>query len=192
MRSIYTAAGALLLATHALFAQAVATAPTTPPAVAAPDWLLDQTKVIAEAKDVTTEKYPDADTVLVSEYQRTEYKADGSFVTLDDQYVKVLTEAGRKDARERAFGFDAAYGGMEILGVDVIKPSGAVTSHDPSQISKEQVSTSSMGANIFDPNEKMVVAALPGVEIGDLVHFYVRSWESKPRMQGNFADMCVL
>ena len=192
MRSIYTAVGALLLATHALFAQTVATAPTTPPAVAAPDWLLDQTKVIAEAKEVTTEKYPDADTVMVSEYQRTEYKADGSFVTLDDQYVKVLTEAGRKDARERAFGFDAAYGGMEILGVDVIKPNGAVTSHDPSQISKEQVSTSSMGANIFDPNEKMIVAALPGVEIGDLVHFYVRSWESKPRIQGHFADLCVL
>ena len=88
MRSIYTAAGALLLATHALLAQTVATAPTTPPAVAAPDWLLDQPKVIAEAKDVTTEKYPDADTVMVSEYQRTEYKADGSFVTLDDQYVR--------------------------------------------------------------------------------------------------------
>ena len=63
--------------------------------------LLDQAKVIAEAKAVTAEKYPDADTVLVSEYQHTEFKADGSHDGLDDEYVKVLTEAGRKEARER-------------------------------------------------------------------------------------------
>jgi transglutaminase-like putative cysteine protease len=154
--------------------------------------LLDQAKVIAEAKAVTAEKYPDADTVLVSEYQHTEFKADGSHDGLDDEYIKVLTEAGRKESRERSMGFDAAYGGLEVLAVEVIKPDGTVVKHDPAKVAKEQVDRADMAANIYDPNQKMVVTAVPEIEIGDTVHFLVHSWESKARMQGAFADTSLL
>ena len=86
-------------------ARTPAPAPTDTP----PDSLLDQAAVVKDARGLTAVKYPDADTVLVSEHQRTQYKPDGSYVTLDDEYVKVLTEAGRKGSREQQFGFDASY-----------------------------------------------------------------------------------
>ena len=88
---------------------AVAAAPTEP----APDGLLDQDDVLEDAAEITAAKYPDAKSVLVGEYVRTEYQADGSHVTFDDEYVKVLTEEGRQGAREKQFSYNAFYGGDE-------------------------------------------------------------------------------
>ena len=154
--------------------------------------LLDQAAVLAAAKAVTAEKYPNADTVLVAEHQRTSFEADGTHDAVDDEYMKVLTEAGRKDARERSMGYDAAYGSLEVVAVEVIKPDGRVVAHDPSAVAKEQVDASDMAANIYDPNQKLVVLAVPGVEIGDVVHTIVRTRETKPRMAGAFADISLL
>lgn len=166
--------------------------PATKPATAIPAPLLDQAGTIADAnKEVTLAKYPDAESVLVAEHARTEYQADGSFVTWDEDYVKVLTEAGRK-AAEREFSYNVFYGGMEIISAEVIKADGEIIKYDPKLISKEQVDRSQMEANIYDPNDKVTVAALPGVEIGDTIRFFVKRWESKPRMQGCYSDWSVL
>lgn len=154
--------------------------------------LLNQAEVIAAAKEVTAEKYPDAETVLVSEHVKNKYEADGSYVTLDDEYVKVLTEEGRRGAREKQLSYNVFYGGMEILAAEVIKPDGKVISHDPKKISKEQVDRSSMSANIYDPNDRLLVAAVPEVETGDVVRFFVKKWETRPRMKGHYSDWSVL
>ena len=190
---------ALFISIPALAFQAVQ-APAKAPVVAAPkaetevpvDGLLDQDDVMEAAAEITALKYPDAETVLVGEYVRTEYQADGSYVTFDDEYVKVLTEEGRKEALEKQFGYNAFYGGMKILAVEVIKPNGQIASFDPATISKEQVDRSQMSSNIYDPNDKVVVAAAKNVEIGDTVRFFVQSWESKPRMKDNYSDFSVL
>ena len=154
---------------------------------AAPAPLLDQARTLAAAKEVTLAKYPNAETVLVDEHVRSEYQADGSFVTCDEDYVKVLTEAGRKVA-EKQFSYNVFYGGLEIIAAQVIKADGRIVSHNPKAISKEQVDRSQMAANIYDPNDKLMVAALPDVEIGDTIRFFVNRWESKPRMQGCYSD----
>ena len=88
--------------------------------------LLDQQKVIASAKEVTSEKYPDAETVLVSEHIKTEYNADGTYFTFDDEYIKVLTEEGRRGAIEKQFAYNQFYGTFEILNVEVIKANGKI------------------------------------------------------------------
>ncbi|MEI6654394.1 MAG: DUF3857 domain-containing protein [Verrucomicrobiota bacterium] len=158
---------------------------------AAPAALLDHGQALASAKQVTADRYPDADTVLVAEHVRSEYQADGGFVTLDEEYVKVLTEAGRK-AGVKSFAYNVFYGGMEIVAVEVIKADGGIVRHDAKAISKEQVDCAQMAANIYDPNDKMLVAAVPNVEIGDTLRFFVKRWESKPRMQGCYADWSLL
>jgi transglutaminase-like putative cysteine protease len=154
--------------------------------------LLDQQKVIASAKEVTSEKYPDAETVLVSEHIKTEYNADGTYLTFDDEYIKVLTEEGRRGAIEKQFAYNQFYGTFEILNVEVIKANGKIIEHDAKAISKEQVDRSQMDMNIYDPNDKVIIAAVPDVEVGDTIRFYVKHGESKPRMQGCFSDWCVL
>ncbi|MEI6673947.1 MAG: DUF3857 domain-containing protein, partial [Verrucomicrobiota bacterium] len=158
---------------------------------AAPAALLDHSQTLASAKQVTADQYPDADTVLVAGHVRSEYQADGSFVTLDEEYVKVLTEAGRK-AGVKSSTYNIFYGGMEIIAVEVIKADGGVVGHDAKAISKEQVDCAQMAANIYDPNDKVLVAAVPDVEIGDTLRFFVKRWESKPRMQGCYSDWSLL
>ena len=160
-------------------------------AATSPAALLDHAQTLASAKQITAAQYPDADTVLVAEHVRSEYQADGSYVTLDDEYVKVLTEAGRKVSLKN-FTYNIFYGGMEILVVEVIKADGSIVRHDAKAISKEQVDTAQMAANIYDPNDKALVAAVPNVEIGDTIRFFVRRWESKPRMQGCYSDWAML
>ena len=154
--------------------------------------LLDRDKVIASARGITPEKYPDAETVLVSEHIVTEYQADGTFVTHDDEYIKILTEEGRRSSLEKEFFYNVFYGGCEIISAEVIKADGKIVSHDPKKISKEQIDNSQMEMNIYDPNDKIILAALPDVEIGDVIHFFVKKWESKPRMLGCYADWSVL
>jgi len=165
----------------------VATASST----TVPAALLDHGQTLASAKQVTADQYPDADTVLVAEHVRSEYQADGSFVTLDDEYVKILTEAGRK-VGVKNFTYNIFYGGLVIEAVELIKADGSVVRHDAKTISKEQVDRSQMEANIYDPNDKVLVAAVPNVDIGDTIRFFVKRWESKPRMQGCYSDWSLL
>jgi hypothetical protein len=167
-----------------------AEAPTAS-AAAAPAALLDHGKTLASAKQVTADLYPDADTVLVAAHVRSEYQADGSYVTLDDEYVKVLTEAGRQ-VGVKSFSYNVFYGGLEIVAAEVFKADGSVVQHDAKSISKEQVDCAQMAANIYDPNDKVLVAAVPDVEIGDTIRFFVRRWESKPRMQGCYSNWALL
>lgn len=178
----------LLAASFTALLPATAQDPST---TGAPAALLDPALTLAAARETTQANYPDAATVLIAEHVRTEYQADGSFVTYDEDYVKILTEAGRKVA-EKEFSYNVFYGGMEIIAAEVIKQDGRVVKHDPMAISKEQVDRSQMDANIYDPNDKVRVAAVPGVEIGDTLRFFVKRWESKPRMQGCYSDWMML
>lgn len=157
-----------------------------------PDDLLDQDAVINAAAEVTAAKFPDAEAVVVDEYSRTEFQADGSYVTLDDRYVKVLTEEGRKGFREMPISFDAAYGGIQVMAVEVIKPDGQVKSFNPAAVAKEQTDRSQMQSNIYDPNDKVMVVAVKDLELGDMVRLFVQRWETKPRMKNNYSDLTPL
>src|SRR6185369_918410 len=98
--------------------------------------------------------------VLVSKHLRTEYETNGAFAAAIEEYTKVLTEEGRRDARSSSFSFNSFYGGFRLLAVQVIKPDGKVIDHEPDKISKEQIDRSQASANIFDPNNKVVEASV--------------------------------
>src|SRR5947207_15414153 len=94
------------------------------PGRTAPAPLLDQKAVLQSAKAITSQQYPDAKTVLVAKHARTEYDTNGAYVTVNEEYTKVLTEEGRREARTSSFSFNSFYGGLRLLAVQVIKPSG--------------------------------------------------------------------
>ena len=56
----------------------------------------DPDATIASAAKVTPERFPDADTVMIDDRLHTAYAPDGSDCTWDDEWVKVLTEKGRR------------------------------------------------------------------------------------------------
>ena len=71
--------------------------------------------ILAASAAVTPEAYPDADTVLLDSVTFDRYEPDGTSVTYDDTYVKVMTEKGRRDSRTDSLHFNVVYGTNEIV-----------------------------------------------------------------------------
>ena len=62
--------------------------------------ILSVGRVLAVYDDVTVEKYPDADAVVIDTDTKIEYAPDGSYVRIRDDKIKVLTEKGRREESE--------------------------------------------------------------------------------------------
>ena len=154
--------------------------------------VLNREKTMLSAGQVTEEKYPNADAVMVDDYVLDIYEADGQSVVWDDEYIKVLTEKGRRQHRTVGFHFAAQYSRVEIVCVDVIKPDGTVVGVDVETQSREMVDPSQMRSNIYDPNQKILQVGLPGLEIGDVRHVISKRTTFKPRCPDTWSGYSVL
>ena len=147
--------------------------------------------ILATSAAVTAEAYPDADTVLLDSVTFDRYNPDGTSVTYDDTYVKVLTEKGRRDARTDSLHFNVVYATNEIVAAEVIKPDGKVVPVDLARNSSVMTDNSYMGANIYDPNDKILRVSYPGLEIGDIVRLAFRRTEYKVRVPDMWSEYQV-
>ena len=147
--------------------------------------------ILAASAAVTAEAYPDADTVLLDSVTFDRYNPDGTSVTYDDTYTKVLTEKGKRDARTDSLHFDVVYATNEIVAAEIIKPDGSVHPVDLVRNSSIMTDTSSMRANIYDPNEKILRVSYPGLEIGDIVRLAFRRTEYKVRVPDMWSEYQV-
>lgn len=153
--------------------------------------ILDRKQVLDAAAKATLAAHPNADTVQIDDYTVCEFEPDGTGVTWTDNYTKVLTEKGRRDAQSMAFHFTLPYGRTTVKLLELIKSDGAVVPIDVAQQSKEMVDRSQMSANIYNPNSKVVQVGVPGVEIGDVVHVVVFQETMKRYMPDTWDDYQV-
>lgn len=153
--------------------------------------MLDQSLVIQAASNVTSEKYPNSDDVLVDDFIRIEYQADGTSTTWDDEYTKVLTEKGQREHRTRTLHFTLPYSTAEVLIAEIIKPDGTVIPIDISKQSRVMVDRSQMSANIYNPNRKILNIGLPSLEVGDMYHILTRKKTIKPRVPNTWSDYSI-
>ena len=116
----------------------------------------------AIADDITTEKYPDADVVLVDERVETTYQADGTYVSTEEDWKKALTERGRRSLSSLSIGYSLRYGKGEILLVEIIDAEGKVRAVDFAKTLKEATDNSSTSENIYDPLDKVLSCSIPG------------------------------
>ena len=143
----------------------------------------------AFADDITVEKYPDADIVLVDERVDTVYQADGTYVTTEEDWKKALTERGRRSLSSLSIGYSLRYGKGEILLVEIIDADGKVRAVDFASTLKEATDNSSTGANIYDPLDKVLSCSIPGIKIGETLHVKTRRTVTKSRVKDQWADM---
>lgn len=158
----------------------------------APVSFIDHSKVMLKAKKIKLEKYPDADSVLVWNDQRVTYQEDGSSVEFDEFYQKILTEKGKRNAGIFREYFNRSYGKVEIWAIEIIKPDGKIIKIDVAKNSKIMISPGQMGSNIYNPNSKIMSVTIPGVEIGDTMHYFIQRTTFNPRMKNIWTDMYVL
>ncbi len=154
-------------------------------------FLLDAGRVVESAKTVDAARFPDADRVLVDDHVLETYEKDGKSVLWDDEYSKVLTEKGRRDASTLEMPFDLHYGTSFVYRAEIIKPDGRVLAVDADKYSRVMIDTGQMGANIYDPSSKTLSFSLPGLEIGDLCHLITCRITTKARMPGTWGDYSV-
>ena len=143
----------------------------------------------AFADDITAEKYPDADIVLVDERVDTVYQADGTYVTTEEDWKKALTERGRRSLSSLSIEYSLRYGKGEILLVEIIDAEGKVRAVDFASTLKEATDNSSTSANIYDPLDKVLSCSIPGIKIGETLHVKTRRTVTKSRVKDQWADM---
>jgi transglutaminase-like putative cysteine protease len=149
---------------------------------------LDQAKTMAAADQITLAKYPDSDEATVEEKLVEAYQPDGTAGEQDEAYVKVLTEKGKRDRRTLSLGFLLPYFTVKVVKLEVIKPDGQAVPVDVAANSTVTIDDSQMEENIYDPNSKVLQVNLPEVEIGDVVHYIVRTTVERSIIPGEFAD----
>ena len=142
--------------------------------------------------DVTPEMYPDADSVLVDGTTTTEFQPDGSFVSVEEQAIKILTEKGRIDESTISVGFNRRYGFAEVVRVSAIGPDGVERVIDVAATTKETTDNASASENIYDPQARKVVCSVPGLKVGDVLKYATRRQNLKSRVENQFADIAVL
>ncbi len=150
------------------------------PAFAIANGLPDQHQVIASAATVTTNRFPDADAVVVDFLGREAYQPDGTSVSVYDEYTKVLTEKGRRENSIRSYSFMAAYETVTVMRAEIIKPDGRHETIDPVSNSCVMIDISQMGANIYDKQMKVLQLSIPGLEVGDLLCVINQRTATKP------------
>ena len=154
-------------------------------------FLLDQAAVIASARAVTSQRFPDADRVLVDDHVFERYEKDGTSVAWDDEYSKILTEKGRRDASTSQLEFNAHYGTALVYRAEIVKPDGRAIPVDTAAYSRVMTEPGQMGANIYDPDNKVLSFSLPGLEVGDLCHLVTCRITTRARMPDTWSDYTV-
>ncbi len=150
--------------------------------------IIDRSTALAQAAAVDAAAYPEAEAVIVEDATITKYQPNGQALEWGEFYLKVLTEKGRRENQSLSLDFMLPYEKVEFVLVEAIKKDGTAIPVDLQTHSKVMIDPSQMGMNIYDPNEKVLVVSIPGLEIGDTIHGLTRSELIKPRVPGTWSD----
>ncbi|HPN84438.1 MAG TPA: DUF3857 domain-containing protein [Victivallales bacterium] len=149
-------------------------------------------KIYQNSLELKPESYPDADHILLADIQNIKYLPDGTAENVDDVYVKILSEKGRADNRTLELHFSSHYQIVEINLAELIKTDGRIVGIDIPSNSRTSVSHHQMGSNIYDPSQKVKSLNIPGLELGDIIHYRFTEKTIKARMPNNWADIIPL
>lgn len=142
--------------------------------------------------DVTHDRYPDADSVVVDEIERVRYTPLGTYEDTGESWTKILTEKGRREESSLAVKYSKRYGTAEITYVGIIGTNGVERQVDVSATMKDATDNSSMASNIYDPLDRVINCTVPGLKIGETLHVKVFRKATKPRCEGKWADYSIL
>jgi len=154
--------------------------------------LISTSEMIKAGKKATTNTFPNSDEVIVADYTKTKYNPNGTYETINDQCIKILTEKGKRQERTSSIWYDVAYGTAVVLKVQIIKPNGKIIPVDIEKNTKDMVEASQMDMNIYNPNSRVVKISFPDLEIGDMARLLTKKTETKSRVPNTWYDIEVM
>ena len=144
------------------------------------------------ADEVTGARYPDADSVTVDEIEKVKYRPDGTYEQTDESWTKLLTEKGRREESTQSLSYSKRYADAAIVYVGAIGADGVEREIDVSATTNESTDNSDMGANIYDPLDRVITCTIPGLKVGETLHVKTRRSTQKPRCRDKWADIAVM
>jgi len=142
-------------------------------------------------KEVTRKTYPHAHAVLSREVEELKFKWDGSHVDVDEVFLTILDEDGKRSEKVQSFYIDRYYSKLQIEIMEIIKPDGKRVKVDLKANSREETPTSDTEANIYDPNRKTLKVFLPNLKVGDTIHYRIRRDTFKSIIPDNIYGMAL-
>jgi hypothetical protein len=153
--------------------------------------LIDRDEALAAAAQVTPEAYPNADSAIVESHTWVKYQEDGTYVQRDETYEKVLTREGVEESRSLSSWFTIPYNTTRFDKVEVIRPDGSVVPVDIEANSRVMIDRSQMDANIYNPNDKILMLHVPDLQVGDVLHYIIEDVFAKVQVPGSFSDLIL-
>ncbi len=137
--------------------------------------------------EVTLEKYPDADAVVVDAVEDIAYKVDGTSVATEATAIKILTEKGRREERVQQFSYSKRYSTIGVPKVEIIGTNGVRRAVDISGTMREATDNSSTAANIYDPLDRVITCTIPDLKVGETLTYSFTRTNFAARVQDQFA-----
>ena len=147
---------------------------------------------VLSADDITTARFPDADSVMVDEVEKVKYNPDGTYDQTRECWVKILTEKGRRNESSFTLGYTKRYGEAGVLFVKAIGVDGVEREIDVSKTTKDSTDNSSMSENIYDPLDRVITCTIPGLKIGETLHLKTMRKATKPRCVNKWSGICEM
>ncbi len=142
-------------------------------------------------KAITKKNYPDSHAVLSREVETLTFKEDGSHVDVDEVFMTILDEDGKRSEKVQSFYLNRDYSKFQVEIMEIIKPGGKRVPVDLKANAREETPTSDTEANIYDPNQKILKVFLPDLAVGDTIHYKVRRDTFKSTIQNHVYGMAL-
>lgn len=148
--------------------------------------------IYTESQKYTNKEYPNANDLVLKDNTTAEYKEDGTSVSTNEFYIKILTDKGIEDNRVISLNFLLPYYTVEVKELDLIKANGQIIKLDPNELGKVMISTDQMGDNIYNPNSKVLQLSIPNLEVNDIIHTLSKVIQNKPMIPNSWFDASIL
>ncbi len=150
--------------------------------------MLDQSRALKAAAQVTQIKYPNADTVDVGMHKWIKYREDGTYIEWFECYTKILTEKGRSSLKTLSSSFTIPYNDTAFKLVEIISGDGTLKTVDTGSKSRTMIEPSQMKSNIYNPNNKILRLNIPDLNLGDTLHYIILDNFTKVHTPGTWSD----
>ena len=131
-------------------------------------------------QQITRKEYPHAHVVLARENESISYTHSGQSCSEDEIFLTVLDDQGKREQAVQSFQVNRSYSRLDISLVEIIKTGGKRISIDTAANSKEDTSSRNTRMNIYNPNQRIIRVYIPGLEIGDTIHYQTVRKRFKP------------
>jgi hypothetical protein len=142
-------------------------------------------------QQITRKEYPHAHVVLARENESISYSHSGESRSEDEIFLTILDDQGKREQAVQSFHVNRSYSRLDISLVEIIKAGGKRVVIDIAANSKEDTSGRNTRMNIYNPNQKVIRVYIPGLEIGDTIHYQTVRERFKPTIPNHTYGMVL-